>query len=125
LNVTTNRDPAATGLPQRVNQVNSNPYGDKDSLTNYLNAAAFSFPAAGTLGNHQARSIEGPPFQKVDLSMARVLRLAEQRTLEFRAEVFNVFNTVQLGRPEHDASSRRSSAGSLRRSATRGSGSSQ
>ena len=99
LNVTTNRDPAATGLPQRVNQVNTNPYGDKDSLTNYLNAAAFSFPAAGTLGNHQARSIEGPPFQKIDLSMARVLRLAEQRTLEFRAEVFNVFNTFNWGDP--------------------------
>jgi outer membrane receptor protein involved in Fe transport len=99
LSVTTNRDPAATGLPQRVNQVNSDVYGDRNSLTTYLNAAAFAFPAAGTRGDLKARSIEGPPFQKVDLSLARVLRLTELRTLEFRAEVFNVFNTFNWGDP--------------------------
>jgi hypothetical protein len=37
-------------------------------LTNYLNAAAFAFPAPGTLGDTEARSIEGPGFWKVDVS---------------------------------------------------------
>src|SRR5919109_698155 len=45
LTVTTTQDLAGTGVTgQRVNQVNDNPYGDK-TLTSYLNAAAFAFPA--------------------------------------------------------------------------------
>src|SRR4029450_2618637 len=51
LTVTTTQDLAGTGVTgQRVNQVNDNPYGDK-TLLNYLKAAAFAFPGAGTLGN--------------------------------------------------------------------------
>lgn len=99
LNVTTNRDPAATGLPQRVDKVNDNPYGDKSSLTSYLNAAAFAFPAAGTLGNLLARSFEGPAYWNVNLAVARVLPLAGARTVELRVEVFNVLNTTNWADP--------------------------
>ena len=48
LSVTTNQDRALNAmLPQRVNQVSGNPYGDK-SVSNYLNPAAFALPALGT-----------------------------------------------------------------------------
>ena len=54
------RDIAANGiLQQRVDQVLPNPYGNK-TLDNYLNPAAFAYPAAGQLGNHKRNSIEGP-----------------------------------------------------------------
>ena len=99
LTVTTGRDPALTGIPaQRVNQVRDNPYAAK-TLTNYLDPAAFAFPDPGTLGNHRARSFEGPGFWKVDLALARVVRLAATRTLELRVEAFNVFNTFNWGDP--------------------------
>jgi outer membrane receptor protein involved in Fe transport len=99
LTVTTGRDPALTGIgAQRVNQVRDDPYGAK-TLTNYLDPAAFSYPDAGTLGNHPARSIEGPGYWKADLALARVLRLGAARTLEARVEVFNVFNTFNWGDP--------------------------
>jgi hypothetical protein len=99
LTVTTGRDPALTGIPgQRVNQVRDDPYGAK-TLTSYLDPAAFSYPDPGTLGSHRARSIEGPGFWKVDLALARVLRLTATRTLEVRAEAFNVFNNFNWGDP--------------------------
>ncbi len=99
LTVTTGRDPALTGIPaQRVNQVSDNPYGAR-TLTSYLDPSAFSFPDPGTLGNHPARSFEGPGFWKVDLALARVMRLAAARTVELRVEAFNIFNTFNWGDP--------------------------
>jgi hypothetical protein len=97
--VTTTQDVALNGIPgQRVNQVRDNPYGAK-TLTNYLDPAAFTTPVAGTFGDHKARSIEGPGFWKIDLSIARVISMAQQRTLELRVEAFNLLNNFNWGDP--------------------------
>ena len=99
LTVTTARDIAGTGItPQRVNQVNGNPYGDQ-SLNNYLSAAAFAYPAAGEYGNHRNNSIEGPGFWTVDVALSRLVPLAPTRQLELRLEVFNLFNNFNWGVP--------------------------
>ncbi len=99
LTVTTTRDLAFNGIPsQRVDQVRGNPYGTK-TLTTYLDPAAFAFPATGTLGNEVARSIEGPGFWKVDVSLARALSLGTSRTLELRVEAFNLFDNFNWGDP--------------------------
>jgi hypothetical protein len=99
LTITTTQDLAFNGIPgQRVDQVSGNPYGEK-TLTNYLDPAAFAYPANGTLGNASARGIEGPGFWKIDLSLARVLSLAGQRTLELRIEAFNLLNNFNWGDP--------------------------
>jgi hypothetical protein len=99
LTVTTARDIAGTGItPQRVNQVNGNPYGDQ-SLNNYLSAAAFAYPAAGEYGNHTNNSIEGPGFWTVDVALSRLVPLAPTRQLELRLEIFNLFNNFNWGVP--------------------------
>jgi hypothetical protein len=100
LTVTTGRDIAGTGISgQRVNQVLENPYGDK-SLTNYLNPAAFAYPAAGTWGDHRKNSIDGPGFWTVDLALSRLVSVAAGRhTLELRLETFNLFNNFNWGNP--------------------------
>jgi hypothetical protein len=99
LTVTTTQDRAFSGIPtQRVDQVSDNPYGDK-SLLNFLNAKAFAIPAPGTYGNEVARSIEGPGFWKVDVSIARILTLGSTRTVELRVEAFNLFNNFNWGDP--------------------------
>jgi hypothetical protein len=99
LTVTTTQDRAFNGIPtQRVDQVSDNPYGDK-TLLNYLNAKAFAIPAVGTLGNEVARSIEGPGFWKVDVSIARLLTFGASRTMELRIEAFNLFNNFNWGDP--------------------------
>jgi len=100
LTVTTGRDISGTGISgQRVNQVLDDPYGDKSSLTTYLNPAAFAYPGAGTLGDHVNNSIEGPGFWTVDLAVTRNVSFGAQQALELRVEVFNLFNNFNWGSP--------------------------
>jgi len=99
LTVTTARDLAGTGIAgQRVNQTSDNPYGAK-TLTNYLNVASFAFPALGTYGDHTQNSIEGPGFWTVDLAVSRLVSVSDRQTMEFRVEIFNLFNNFNWGNP--------------------------
>jgi hypothetical protein len=76
-----------------------NPYGDRSSLTNYLNPAAFAYPAPGTLGNHVNNSIEGPGFWTMDVALTRNVSFGAQQALELRVEVFNLFDNFNWGNP--------------------------
>jgi hypothetical protein len=106
LTVTTGRDIAATGIAgQRLNQVSDEVYGDK-SLTNYFNAAAFAYPAAGTFGNHVRNSIEGPGFWSVDLALSRLITVVPGPTLELRLEAFNLLNHMNWANPTANYDSR-------------------
>jgi len=44
-------------------------------------------------------SIKGPGFWKVDLALSRLVSLAATHKVEFRWEVFNLFNTFNWGLP--------------------------
>ena len=100
LTVTTDRDGAGTGLEdQRVDQVRDDPYGAK-TLSAFLDKAAFANPAPGVLGDHRNNSIEGPGFWTVDLAVSRLVNFADRHGLEFRVEVFNLFNNFNWGNPE-------------------------
>jgi hypothetical protein len=86
----------ATG--QRVNQVLASPYGDK-TPGKYLNPAAFDLPALGTLGNSGAGAVAGPGFWQFDAALSRTFQVRETKKLEFRAEAFNVTNSLHLNDP--------------------------
>ena len=99
MNVTTSQDRALTGLPsQRANQLLANPYGDK-TVKNYLNTAAFALPSLGTLGNLGAYSIRGPSSWQFDTALSRTFQLRETQRIEFRAEAFNLTNSVRFNDP--------------------------
>jgi hypothetical protein len=100
LTVTTGRDIAGTGISaQRLNQLLDDPYGDK-SLNNYLNPAAFAYPANGTLGDHAINSIEGPGYWAIDLGVSRLFAFSNTQNLEFRVEAFNLLNNFNWGNPQ-------------------------
>jgi hypothetical protein len=100
LSVTANGDRALTGMSnQRANQIRANVYGDKSSLTNYLDAAAFEQPALGTLGNMRPRTIQGPPTFQFDAALTRTFLIREKQNLEVRVEAFNVTNSLRRGNP--------------------------
>jgi len=65
----------------------------------WFNPAAFATPAAFTFGNVGRNSVYGPPLQTLDLALARVFRLGERTSLQFRGEAFNALNKVNLGTP--------------------------
>jgi hypothetical protein len=100
LTVTVTTDPAGTGISgQRANVLLDEPYGDKESLTHYLNPLAFAIPAAGTLGNQERGWFTGPGSKNVDISVVRSFRFAQTQRIEARIEAFNVFNWVRLNNP--------------------------
>jgi hypothetical protein len=84
---------------QRPNQVLENVYGDKKSLNTYLNAAAFAVPAQGTYGNVGQSNVVGPGYWDWSQSLARQFQIKEGQRLEFRAEAFNVTNSLRRGNP--------------------------
>jgi hypothetical protein len=67
-----------------------NSYHLSQTITDWLNPAAFSMLAAGTFGNCYRNTIYGPNFRNVDFSMLKETKLGESRNHEFLAEFFNI-----------------------------------
>jgi hypothetical protein len=65
--------------------------GDR-SLNRWFNTGAFAAPAPGTFGTAGRNIVIGPGLNNFDFSVLKRFEFSEQRGLEFRAEIFNVFN---------------------------------
>jgi len=100
LTVSTGLDRLLSGQAanQRPNQVLGNPFLDQNSL-NYLNPRAFVQPDFGTMGNMRPSNIVGPGTWQLDLGLSRIFNPREGQKLEFRAETFNVTNSLRKGNP--------------------------
>jgi hypothetical protein len=64
-----------------------------------LNPAAFSVPAANTVGNFPRNSLRGFPAQQVDLTLRREFALREKVKLQLRFEAFNILNHPNFADP--------------------------
>jgi hypothetical protein len=96
--VTLGTDQSLTGINNdRAVQVLDDPYGDGTTAF-YVNRAAFGQPAAGTFSTLAPYSILNPGNFQNDLAVTKSFRLAERR-LQFRWEIFNVINHVNLNAP--------------------------
>jgi hypothetical protein len=73
--------------------------------TNSPSSVIFLNPQAGTIGKLGLSSIFGPRFFNFDLNVLKRTRLTETMNLEFRGEIFNVFNTVNFDNPETNINS--------------------
>jgi len=70
------------------------------TLQNWFNPCAFAHAAPGELGNSNRAPIYGPRFVNSDLSFIKHFPLPyESMRLDFRAELFNVFNHAQFYLP--------------------------
>jgi hypothetical protein len=70
-----------------------------------FNTGAFAIPALGTFGTSGRDAFRSAPYWDLTSSVFRQFPLwAEDRRLEFRAEAFNLFNTVVFGQPGNDIS---------------------
>ena len=58
----------------------------------YLNPAAFAIPAPGTVGNLGRNAIHGPGLAQFDLTLQKHFVITERTKIEFRAEIYNLFN---------------------------------
>jgi hypothetical protein len=72
----------------------------------YFNGAAFAAPAAGTTtGNLGRNALYGPGFASVDPSLFKDFAIRERMKLQFRFEMFNLFNSSNYANPTATLSS--------------------
>ena len=69
------------------------------SPNQWFNPNAFVMPAAGTYGNLGRGTLTGPGLAELDLSLFKTTVVSEGKTLQFRAEFFNVLNRANFGPP--------------------------
>ena len=91
--------------PQRPDFVpGQNFYAANPSANGWLNLAAFRAPARGTWGNFPRGLLRGPGFWQTDIAIAKRTAFLERYSVEFRAELFNLFNRAQYGNPNANIS---------------------
>ncbi len=84
--------------PNRVAGVSTSPSDYREPDHQY-NADAFVAPPAGTYGALPRNALRGPMFAQVDFSLSKATRLAGSAQLQFRADVFNLFNHTNFSVP--------------------------
>jgi Carboxypeptidase regulatory-like domain/TonB dependent receptor len=68
----------------------------------WFNPAAFTTPqGVGRNGDVRHNSLRGPEFDELDLALGKAFTLAEGKSLEFKWEVYNALNNVNLANPNN------------------------
>jgi hypothetical protein len=72
--------------------INPNLPSNERSTSEWFNTAAFVQPPVGQFGNVGRNTLLGDDLSNLDATIARLFRLGERATLQFRAEFFNLAN---------------------------------
>src|SRR5215471_5424320 len=67
--------------------------------TQWFDPTAFTLPVTGGFGSVGRGTLRGPGLADVDFSLLKNTAVTEHVGIQFRAEVFNAFNHVNLGPP--------------------------
>ena len=99
--VDSNRDGITTDRPNQVgNPALSNGRTRSQKIAQYFNTAAYTAPpATQAYGNVSRNTIQGPGFFTTDLSTFKNFQVWRESQLQFRAEIFNLFNNMNLANP--------------------------
>ena len=73
--------------------------GSERSEDRWFNTDAFTAAPVDRRGNATVGMIQGPHWKQADVSFRKRFRFTSRATLQLRADVFNVFNTVNFGNP--------------------------
>ncbi len=104
-NITSNKDSNVDGIGTDRPNVVGNPIltgsrSRRQKIAEYFNTAAFAqVPANVPYGNAKRDPLVGPGTVNTDLSGFKTFALWKETNLQFRGEVFNVFNNVNLNNP--------------------------
>jgi hypothetical protein len=67
----------------------------------YFNKAAFTLAAPGTVGNTSRNFLTGPSLVNVDFSLFKEFKVYEKAKVQFRGELFNLFNHPNFYNPDN------------------------
>ena len=83
-----------------VNAPGCNPNAVTGDIDNYIMTQCFAFQAPGVLGNLGRHTLRMPVFRDLDFSVFKNQNLmGEKLKAQFRVEMFNIFNHVNLAQP--------------------------
>ncbi len=69
-------------------------------IEKWFNPAAFQANKSGKLGNLGRNVVTGPGSKSFDIGITKDFQIAEAHRVQFRCEMFNAFNMVNLSNPE-------------------------
>jgi outer membrane receptor protein involved in Fe transport len=72
--------------------------GQKPNGT-WIDLNSFALPAPGSFGNLHRNAFFGPGYNDVDFSVFKNTKVGEKVVIQFRAELFNVFNRTNFAPP--------------------------
>ena len=87
---------AFQGLATRSDRVSGQSIQGPKTVAEWFNTAAFEAPQPGYFGNAGPGTILGPGVVNFDMAFYKDFRIKERHTIEFRAELFNIFNIANF-----------------------------
>ena len=113
---------AASKLPMSavyLNLLQSRPVVAAGQVISSSGGAAIADAPGTDIGNVGRNVLRGPRQTNVDFSVIKRFPFGESRSLEFRTEVFNLFNHVNFANPISDLNAVQSSGGTIDQSTGR------
>jgi len=84
---------------RRPDYIGGDPFLQTADKRFFLNPAAFAIPAPGRVGNLGRNALHGPILSQFDLTAQKAFVIHEKTNLEFRAEIYNLFNRANFANP--------------------------
>jgi hypothetical protein len=75
-----------------------------EMIQKWFDTSRFTFNPIGTFGNTGRNFLRGPRYFNTDFGLLKVIKVSGRVGLQFRAEAFNVFNTVNFALPNNNVS---------------------
>jgi hypothetical protein len=101
--------PPISGFPASRPNLVGDPNAGPHTVDAWISRDAFQrlnpLTQLGQFGNAGRNIARGPGYSNVDVSFVRDFPLSGDARLQFRAEIFNVFNQVNFGLPVADLNS--------------------
>jgi len=106
-NITTSSDLTGTGEGYERPNLIGNPFAvshqfvptSTSRYVQWINAAAFAAPAAGHFGTLRRNAYYGPGYASADLSVFKNTHINERVSTQFRVELYNITNRINLAPP--------------------------
>jgi len=86
----------------RPNYIGGNATLSSPTAAKWFNTSAFAVPSPFTFGNFGRYRLRGDGRVNFDLSIFRQFPIRERKMLEFRAEMFNAFNSPVFSAPDRN-----------------------
>jgi hypothetical protein len=95
INITSNGNLFGVNAGSQYPNLVGDPYSGQNSFQ-WLNQAAFARPADGSYGNLGRNALRMPGIRNMDANLVKNFHITETVKVQFRCEVFNLFNHPQV-----------------------------